>query len=110
MSTKYWVTASLVAMLSAPTAAVGVSVEYSWQGNDRSWNSRSGHTIYAYDGENDGNEAEAQWFRTGSGSRYLTKDYYGNGSTSTYTSGVIYKHRIVELQWTDAVGEWQYPS
>lgn len=106
---KHVAAASVALLLAAPTAASAVSVLYSWQGNDRSYNSSSGKTVYACDGEDDGNQAEAQMYRSGQG-RTVVRDSAGDGCTSSYNSRIVTQHRIVELRWKDPVGEWVYPK
>lgn len=106
---KQLAAASVLMLLAAPTTASAVSVLTSWQGNDRSYNSSSGLYVYACDGEDDGNQAEAQMYRSGQ-DRTVIRDSAGDGCTSSYNSRIVTQHRIVELRLVDAVGEWKYPQ
>lgn len=105
---KLHMMAGLLAMaLAAPAAAQAYPVKYSWQGNDRSWNSTDGKTLNVCDGEDDGNHAEGQRW-TFSGTRHVIRDDALAGCEYVTVSTVMYKHRVVEVRTFDAVGQMQY--
>lgn len=109
-----WAGAGAVfALVAAPVTADAVTTPRSYQGSDYSANSSTGKTVYACDAENDGHDVSADFYRTGSGSLFYVVDRYGNGCSSTGTgSGIVYKHRAVELVplSTDYYGAWAYPQ
>lgn len=108
MRTRMAVVASLTTVaLLTPAGAQAYDVLYSWQGNDRSWNNSTGKTLSVCDGEDDGNQAEGQRW-TSSGVRDEVRDDATAGCASLTLSTTMYRHRVVELQLTDAVGPMRY--
>lgn len=95
-------------LLLVPAGAEAYPVKYSWQGNDRSYNSTDGKTLTVCDGEDDGNLAEGQRW-TSSGTRDVVRDDATGGCSSLTMSTVMYRHRVVELRLLDdKVGTMQY--
>lgn len=101
----------ILAVTAGPASAV--QALKSWQGDDYSRNSTTGRSVFACDGEVDGNPVKAEYARNGGTSTSTVANNRGAGTCEGVSfTGTVYKHRIIEvldLGRPDLVGSWVYP-
>lgn len=114
MKVSRWVVAGLMAgvAVAVPASAQAVSVLFSYEGSDYSWNSSTGKAVYAVDREADNHDVAVDYYKQGSSVEYSAQTQGGSGATTSRAlDTLVNRHRSVELipYVTDDYGPWKYP-